>query len=492
VILDNFASLAWALPELVLAGTSLATLVCWMSGLRGPVVGRLALLGVAGACYAAGSQVDSGETLLFDGMIALDAFAVFFKLLLGLAAFGSIWLALASDEVDEAHSGEFYFVLVASTLGMFYMASATNWLMAYLALEFSSLTGYVLTGWRNGARRSSEAALKYLIYGGVASGLMLYGISLIYGLTGSLAMAEVSAVAAAGGANGPVLALAFVLVLVGLGYKVAMVPFHMWAPDVYEGAPLPVTAYLAVGSKAAGFALLLRIVYPTFSAATGDGSWQPLAALDWRALMSLAAIATMTLGNLAALRQDNLKRLLAYSGVAHAGYALMGVVAASDAGLSSVLFYLVVYYVMNLGAFAVVALVARSAGGEDMAAFRGLAWRGGAAPAAAMCVFLFSLAGLPPLGGFVGKMYLFSAAIQAGLWTLVAAAAVNSLLGLAYYARVARVMYMEAPEEGAPELDFDGQTAALVGALAVGTLALGLYWTPLADIADRSIAFFGG
>jgi NADH-quinone oxidoreductase subunit N len=375
---------------------------------------------------------------------------------------------------------------------MFYMAESTNLLMAYLTLEFVSQTSYILSGFIKGNRRAGEAALKYLIYGGVASGAMVYGMSLVFGLAGSLDYAIIGERLAALEGSGPVLFLATVLILAGFGYKISMVPFHMWAPDVYEGAPLPVTAFLAVASKAAGVAMLVRFFYPGISTLGPAGTWVPLQSVDWQSLMVVAAMVTMTLGNLAALRQDNVKRLLAYSSIAHAGYMLMGFVALTNDGLQAMLFYVVVYYLMNLGAFAVLMMVVNSTGREDIAAFRGLAWRGGAIPAAAMAVFLFSLAGIPPLAGFIGKFYLFAAVVDKQMWVLAVVAGLNSVVALYYYARLLRTMYFDFPVGGDPVVSVDLHNSLLIAALVAGTLVFGVYWAPVADLAERSILFLGG
>ena len=293
------------------------------------------------------------------------------------------------------------------------MAEAANLLMAYLALEFVSLTSYILTGFLRHNRRSQEAALKYLIYGGVASGTMVYGMSWIFGITGSLDFGAINSALSAPG-HLPVLTvfIALVLILAGLGYKIASVPFHMWAPDVYTGAPIPITTFLAVGSKAAGFALLTRFFYPAISRLGAGGNWQPLNGVDWPQLLLVVCVITMTLGNLAALQQTNMKRLLAYSSIAQAGYALMGIVILTNDGIRAMLFYLFAYYVMDAGAFLVVMIVANATGREDIEAYRGLAWRGGAVPAIALAIFLLSLTGIPATIGFIGKFYIFAAVIR--------------------------------------------------------------------------------
>ena len=489
--LGNIESLAYSVPELLLAGSVVVLLMLELVVRRKAVLGEIALVVSAAAVLASALQAGGAQGWLWNRMVVLDSFAIFFKIVLGLAAFGAIWMSIASRELRDQHPGEYYVTLLACTLGMFYMAEATNLLMAYLALEFVSQTSYILSGFIKGSRRSSEAALKYLIYGGVASGAMVYGMSLIFGLTGSLDYAVIGERLAAGETNGPVVFVAMLLVLAGFGYKISMVPFHMWAPDVYEGAPLPVTAFLAVGSKAAGVAMLVRFFYPGISAFAGDGTWVPIDGVDWPGFMVTIAMVTMTLGNLAALRQTNIKRLLAYSSIAHAGYMLMGFVVLTDDGLRAMLFYVVVYYLMNLGAFAVLMMVLNNSGREDMEGFRGLAWRGGALPAAAMAIFLFSLAGMPPFAGFIGKFYLFAAVVDRQMWMLAIVAGLNSVVALYYYARIVRTMYLDNPVDGDPVMSVDLHTSALVGVLTVLTIVFGLYWAPVVDFAERSLLFYG-
>jgi NADH-quinone oxidoreductase subunit N len=491
VDLGNIESLAYSIPEILLGVAVVGILMLDLIIKRKEVLGLIALFVVTFATIAASTQGGGDQGWLFNRMLALDSFAIFFKVILGLGAFGTIWMSLGSKELENEHPGEYYVLIVACTLGMFYMASAANMLMAYLALEFVSQTSYILSGWLRGSRRSSEAALKYLIYGGVASGAMVYGMSLLFGLTGSLDYSVIGTALAAGEGNGPIVFIAISLVLVGFGYKISMVPFHMWTPDVYEGAPLPITAFLAVGSKAAGMAMLLRFFYPGLSEYNGDGTWTALPGVDWPSLVVLASMVTMTLGNLAALRQDNIKRLLAYSSVAHAGYMLMGFVVLSDDGLKAVLFYTVVYYLMNMGAFAVLLMVLNNSGREDIEGFRGLAWRGGALPAAAMAIFMFSLAGMPPFAGFIGKFYLFAAIIDKEMWLLAIVGGLNSVLALYYYARIVRAMYLDNPVDGDPVMKSDLPNSILIGVMALATVVFGVYWAPVIDFAERSLLFLG-
>ena len=501
--LGSIDSLTYLYPEgiliLAIVGIFLADLVTkdkeWL--------GTVALIGAAlalvftsglsffGYRFIAGLQ-GWGEGWLFHRMMILDNFAIFFKVLLSLAVLSAVWMSLGSNEVKGPNQGEYYAILLASTLGMFFMASAANLLMAYLSLEFVSLTSYVLTGYLRHNRRSGEAALKYLIYGGVASGTMIYGMSWIFGLTGTMDYAQINAALLHGNPDHLTLFVALVLVLAGFGYKIAAVPFHMWAPDVYHGAPIPITAFLAVGSKAAGFALLMRFFYPALSTAGEAGVWQFLPGVDWPQLMLVISMITMTLGNLAALNQQNIKRLLAYSSIAHAGYVLMGFVVLSNEGLQAMLFYLVVYYLMTLGAFLVVMVVVNNTGREDLEGFRGLAWRGGVVPAVAMALFLFSLTGLPPLAGFIGKFYLFAAVVKAQFYYLAVVGILNSVISLYYYVRVIKTMFLDAPlgTEGAVTLD--SHNGSLLVLLSVVTVILGLYWAPVFEFADRSAHFFLG
>jgi NADH-quinone oxidoreductase subunit N len=321
---------------------------------------------------------------------------------------------------------------------------------------------------------------------------MIYGISWIYGITGSLDYAKINHILWSSSGNRLAVFISLVMMLAGFGYKIAAVPFHMWSPDVYQGAPTPVTGFLSVASNAAGFAMLIRFFYAGISKPGEGGSWAFLP-VDWPQLLLVISIVTMTLGNLAALGQKNLKRLLAYSGIAHAGYMLMGFVVLNNDGLSAMLFYLVVYLIMNLGAFLVVIIVANNTGREDVDGYRGLAWRGGAWPALAMAVFLFSLTGLPPLAGFVGKFFLFAAVIKAKLYWLAVIGVLNSVVSLYYYARIVKTMFLDFPEgtegtEGTVRVDL--HNGALLGVLTMFTILLGIYWGPVFSYTSRSLGFF--
>src|ERR671924_1896578 len=412
--LKNVASLSFSYPELILSGTILLLIVLDLLAQNKRSLAMIALLGSGAALIATFDLYGAQPGWLFHRMIVLDSFSLFFKVVSLLAAILVIWMSLGSVEVRQVHQGEYYTIILISVLGMFFMASSSNLLMAYLSLELVSLTSYVLTGFLPHNRRSSEAALKYLIYGGVASGTMIYGMSWIFGMTGSLDYAGIHQMLAQGQVNKVALYMALVFIMAGFGYKIVFVPFHMWSPDVYQGAPTPFTAFLSVASNASGIAIMIRFFFPAVSRLGEGGEWAFVSGVEWPHVLLFVSMVTMTLGNLCALNQKNLKRMLAYSGIAHAGYMLMGLAVLTTDGLQAILFYVVVYLFMNLGAFLVVVMIANVTGEEDIEAYRGLAWRGAVVPAVCLTVFLFSLTGVPPFAGFIGKFFLFSAVLKEG------------------------------------------------------------------------------
>jgi NADH-quinone oxidoreductase subunit N len=491
--LGSLASLHLFLPELLLSAATLLIILLDLVSHQKSWLGDVTLIFTGLTLLLIGIEPINGGAWLFSRMLVYDSFAIFFRALIVLAALVSVWMSIGSDEVDKCAQGEYYAVLLASTLGMLLMAESNNLLMAYLALEFVSLTSYVLTGILRHNRRSQEAALKYLIYGGVASGTMIYGMSWIFGLAGSLDFSVINRALFAS-THVPVLAIfiALVLILSGMGYKIASVPFHMWAPDVYEGAPIPITTFLAIGSKAAGFALLTRFFYPAISHLAVGGNWQALAGVAWPQLLLVVCVITMTLGNLAALQQENMKRMLAYSSIAQAGYALMGFVLLSNDGIEAMLVYLFAYYVMDAGAFLVVMIVANLTGREDIEAYKGLAWRGGVVPAIALSIFLLSLTGIPATIGFIGKFYVFAAAIRQQFYILAVIGILNSVVSLYYYMRPIKEMFLEQPADESAPLAAEYWNYGLMGALAIATIFLGLYPPPIIAFASRSLHFFVG
>ena len=487
--LSNIASLKYFLPELILSSGMLAVILGDLATRgRGRALNAFLTLGaLIAATVAALRLYGTPPMLLFSDMIAIDPFAIYFKLIFYASTALIVVVAHYSQDTRSGDLGEMCALLLAIAVGMSLMASSVDLVMMAIALEMVSIPSYVLAGFLKKNRRSSEAALKYVIYGAASSGVMLYGMSILFGLTGETSIFGISANLANQDHYRLTTLVAIGFILAGLGFKISSVPFHFWTPDVYEGAPTPVTAFLSVGPKAAGFAMMVRFFYAGMAQSDGHGLWQPVAGLDWPMLLAALAAATMTFGNLAAIPQNNLKRLLAYSTIAHAGYMLMGFVVLSDQGVLAVLFYIGVYLVMNLGAFFVVITVARQARGEDIAHYRGLVWR---SPflALAMAVFLFSLIGLPPSAGFIGKLYLFAAVIGQKYYWLAVVGVLNSVVSLYYYARVLKAMFLEGAEmEG--RLGVPATAVALVALLAIPTLALGVWWTPLWTLANRSLPF---
>ncbi|WP_437588442.1 NADH-quinone oxidoreductase subunit N [Sorangium sp. So ce1000] len=498
--LDNVASLAYFAPELGLIAAALL-LVVWdlvspaRLKLAGLVILSLAALAWSGGLGAYFLATDAGPRGLFDGLLAFDRFSNLFRVIFALVT-GAIVLfsvpprAPGIEPELRRDVGELFTLILVLSLGMNLMAASRHLLLIYLSLELVSVISFVLAGFKINDAKSSEAALKYVIFGGVASGIMLYGMSWIFGITGSMRLGECAArIAALTAQQGRVPEVVFVgtaCMLAGFGYKISAAPFHMWTPDVYEGAPTPVTAFLSVGPKAAGFAVLIRF----FSDALGAGSASPAVATPWPVLAGCLAMATMTVGNLSALEQENVKRMLAYSSIAHAGYMLLGFSVFSDAGVAAIAFYIVTYCFMNLGAFLVVMAVAEESGGDEtFAAFRGLGRRSPLI-AAAMAVFLLSLTGLPPMAGFVGKFYLFSALLAAGgawSWVIAVVGVLNSVISLFYYARLLRAMYLEKSDRSDPT-PVRPLLGATTCALAFPTLLLGVYWGPVYDFVARSVA----
>jgi NADH-quinone oxidoreductase subunit N len=483
-------------PETVLTVTLCIAILAGLIQRRKPaVVGWIGLAGVLLASYFAFQQIGTSRTV-FGGMLAVDPFAVFFKVLIGVCTAIIFLFSFFSGEVQTTvkRMGEYYALLLAMALGMFLMAGASNLLMMVLSMELASLTSYILAGYTKEASDSSEASLKYFLYGAVSSGLMLYGISILFGLAGSADLYAINKTLAAGNVNQLTLLIATVLMIAGFGYKISAVPFHFWTPDVYEGAPITITAFLSVASKAAGFAMMIRFFKVTFidTSVLGlpPGVWTSLYGFEWNKLLAILSVLTMTLGNLVAVWQNNLKRLLAYSSIAHAGYMLMGVVVLSDKGLAAVLIYFMMYLLMNLGAFYVVMIVANKTGTEDIDSYKGLGYR---APlvGVAMVIFFISLTGLPPTAGFIGKLYLFAALLDARWIWLAIVGALNSVISLYYYVRVLRNIFLRDPEGDSSALSFSIPQVVTLCLLMIPTILFGIYFTPLVDWANASVMMFG-
>jgi len=488
------------------------------------------------ATWAGGKMIFPYTTTLVPavGMAVVDNFAVFFKLLISLSAILIVLMSLMSREIAERgrRNGEYFSLILALTLGMFLMPAATDLVMMYIALELVSITSYIMAGFMKDNARSTEASMKYVLFGAFSSGLMIYGFSLLYGLTGSTSIIGIQAVLAEGmrahTINMPALWVGVILSLAGMGYKISAAPFHFWTPDVYEGAPIPITALLSVASKAGGFGMLMRFLMFSFPVDFETGKLL----LNWPLLIAVLAAITMTLGNFAALRQSNIKRMLAYSTIAHAGYMMVGLVAVGSGifmlnelkafgyvpaalphfyemnGVVSIMIYFVAYLFTNLGAFYVVMLIANKIGSEEIEDYKGFAKKSPLL-AVSLGIFLVSLTGIPLTIGFIGKLYIFSSILTANpithetpwIW-LAVVMVLNSVVSLYYYVRVMQSMFIKQA---------DAQTAPLTSALSVSadgtlsysliskififvflipTLFFGVYFTPVVDFTSNVVRFF--
>ena len=455
------------LPEILVILTAVALLILdlWLSERTRTALAPLVLVGLAAATAALlFGTPRSGE--MFGGRFGMDPVAWWFKLLFLLAGF--VTVVLSMDLLDGrarvrvrgiGFRGEYYTLLLSTVAGMMCLISARDIVTLYVSLELATIPLFALAAWRRDNVQSGEAGLKYVIIGALASAFLLYGLGLLYGLTGQMDLAAIARAIQ----PSPAFWLAAAMVMAGVGFKLTIVPFHMWAADVYQGAPTPVTAYLSVASKGAGLAFLFQLFFRMMGPYLHD----------WALLVALLAAATMTLGNVVAILQQNIKRFMAFSAISQAGYLIMGFLGPSAEGVPAMIFYMFVYIVTNLAVFACIVWYSNETGREEIGEYRGLS-RTNPLMALAMMVALFSLAGIPPLSGFVGKFFLFSIASKAGFHWLVAVAAVNSTISLYYYLRIVRQMYIEPVYDGAGRLAISRNLAVLTGALAVGVVLLGV------------------
>ena len=463
------AHLDWSLlaVELSVSGWILLMLAADMllPAARKTSMWLLALTGIVIFAAVLAWQQRTGLEGTFQGLFVLDQFALYFKWLFLVTAVAVVVMTREFHAKLGAHVGAFYLLLLNALLGMLILASIRDLLMLFLGLELLTFSLYIMAAYLRTDARSVEAGMKYLIMGSVSSGFLVYGIALLYGFAGGTSFEVIQA--ALGRGPAPLTALAgFLLILAGLGFKIAMVPFHLWLPDVYEGAPTPVVALLSVGSKMAGIVALMRLLY---------GVFLPLAWL-WTGLLAILSAATLLYGNLGALPQTNIKRLLGYSSIGHAGYLLMGLATGSTAGMHAVAYYLLAYLFSNLTVFLVVTAATASVGGESLDDYRGLSKRSGVL-AGSLFIGLLSLAGVPPLAGFVGKLLVLLAAVESRYLWLAAIGAVNVAVSLYYYLMVVKRMYLDAPRTTAPVPVSPAVCAALAG-LILGILAVGTVQEP--------------
>jgi len=468
------------MPEIFLSVLAMALLLInvFVPSGQKSYIGYISFIGVIAAAVLVGTgwgmHVES-----FNGAVVQDNFASFFKMIFLLSAGLAI---LISDQYmvrEECNHGELYPLILFTVVGMMLMAAGTDLMTIFLGLEVMSVSLYVLAGFNRENRKSNEAGLKYFLLGAFSTGFLLYGMALTYGATGSTRISVIATQAALQTlpSSNVMLMSGMLLMITGFAFKVAAAPFHMWTPDVYEGAPTPMTAFMSAGPKAAGFAAALRILLVSF----------PTMQADWSQLFWVLAVLTMTVGNITALRQDNIKRMLAYSSIAHAGYCLVGFAAGNPTGTAGIMFYMLSYTFMNIGAFAIIVLVGKK--GEpngNVMDFAGFGFKHPAL-AVAMSIFLFSLAGMPPTAGFIGKFYLFSGAIQKGYIWLAVIGVLNSAASVYYYLRVMVYMYMKEPTE---EFDWMQVSAPIALSLLIsvsGTLVLGIVPSIVLQYAQEAI-----
>ncbi|MBI5682803.1 MAG: NADH-quinone oxidoreductase subunit N [Deltaproteobacteria bacterium] len=472
-ILDVIASL----PEIIVftAATLLLIIDLFLGKGKKHIIGYISLAVILTA-WVYTCKLSGATIYAFNSMFIFDGYSSFFKMVFYLSTILAILLSMNYIKVEDIEHGEYYILLLFALSGMMLMASGMDLISIYIGLELMAISIYVLTGLIKQDVRSNEAAMKYIILGALSSGILLYGISLVYGLTGTTQLSAISEFLKNKESIDPALLLAIVFLVAGFGFKVAAVPFHMWAPDVYEGAPTSITAFMSVGPKAAGFAVLLRVFLDSFGSIS----------VHWLTLISVLSVATMVVGSIVALVQTNIKRMLAYSSIAHAGYGLLGFVAGGRDGIASVMLYMLIYAFMNMGIFgAIIVMRKGNFHGENITDYTGLA-KVHKGMALLMLIFLFSLAGIPPTAGFVAKFYVFMALINKGFITLAIIGAVMSAVSAYFYIRIVMLMYMKEPER-----EFAlAQTLSTRIALAIavfGTVLIGVLPTWFIDWAQKSV-----
>lgn len=464
------------MPEIIMTVLALLVLVADLLIRKTETIGLMTIIAAAIVVYA----MQGAQGIAFNGMFIADGYSMFFKLIFLLNVIMTVLISVKYIKIMRINFGEYYSLILFSTLGMMIMASAGDLMVLYLGLELMALSTYILAGFIRYDMKSNEAALKYFLLGAFSSAFLLYGTALVYGLTGTTDIRGIADyIGRQGLANNQLLLLALIFIAAAFSFKIAAVPFHMWAPDTYEGAPTSITAYMSVGPKAAGFAVIGRVFLVAFAGMK----------VEWSVILIPIAILTMGVGNIVALSQTNIKRMLAYSSIAHAGYALLGIIAGTADGMASVMVYMLVYAFMNIGAFAVIIML-RSADvrGDNISDYEGLAKTHPLA-AALMLVFMFSLTGIPPTAGFMGKFYVFMSAIQAGYTWVVIIAVIFSAISAYFYLRIVMMMYFKEPKE-----TFEISSTPAIGlALAVafiGVMAIGIIPTFFVNIARIAAAGF--
>lgn len=472
----TYPNLGPVTPEIFMTALALILLITDLFAKKKGFLAALSIIGVTGVALSMFGT--SGTT--FGGMFISDGYSSFFKLIFLITVVLAVLISVKYISIERVNFGEYYSLILLSTLGMMIMASAADLIVLYLGLELMALSTYILAGFIRHDIKSNEAALKYFLLGAFSSAFLLYGISLIYGLTGTTDIYAIASHISEKGLSGnPALSLSMTLFAVAFGFKIAAAPFHMWAPDAYEGAPTSITAFMSVGPKAAGFAVLGRVFMIAFASIK----------IEWAMVLIPLSILSMGIGNIVALAQTNIKRMLAYSSIAHAGYALLGVIVANNEGLASMMTYLMIYAFMNMGAFAVIIML-RTEGftGDKITDYEGLA-KTHPFLAALMLIFMFSLTGIPPTAGFIGKLYVFMSAINAGYTWLVIVAVVFSVISAYFYLRIIMYMYMKEPKVEVATSQ-SGTLVAALGVTTVAVLVIGVFPSFLVKLAKAALSGF--
>jgi NADH-quinone oxidoreductase subunit N len=487
-----------AMPETLMVATAFVVLGCDLAffrerhwARRARIAALIATIGCAVAAVWLWQTMPNRPVRLSEDILVLTSLTHLLKILVVLLTVFTAWLSIESE--FSTHPGEYFALLLLGTVGMMFLVSSENLLMIFVSLEVLSLSLYTMTGFDKQDVKSAEAALKYFLFGGMSAAFLLFGFSLVYGLTGEITLTGIGRELAARKIIDPLLIVALIMVVVGFGFKVAAAPFHLWAPDAYEGAPISTAAFIASGSKVAGFFILAKVFAAGFASVSGNAAWRSFTD-GWVPLVALVSALSVIVGNLAAIVQTGVRRLLAYSAVAHAGYALIGVLAIGKTGIASLVYYVVTYAFTVLGAFGVVAVLQKRGEDDRLAMFAGLGKR---APVLSFCmlIFMLSLAGIPPLAGFFGKFYLFAAALSSGrdlalLWLVILAIAMSAV-SLYYYLQVLKQIYV-IPAEG-PSLRGSWPARLSIIALAAMVVVLGiapnLFLGKLLPVLERSWVF---
>jgi len=464
-------------PELYLCFFGMILLIADLVEPRKRWLGIYALVGIAAAAVFLVYKLRGLEGFAYGGLLVFDPFSWFFRLLFLVAAAISIIMSMKYLELEHEHHGEYYALILFATMGMMFMAGAIDLVTLYIGLETMSISTYILVGFLRSNQRSNEASLKYFLLGAFSSGILLYGMSLLYGLSGSTRFSVIADALSRRPLGDPISVLALITLSAGMFFKVAAVPFHQWTPDAYEGAPTSITAFMSVAVKAAAFAMMVRVFMMAI---------QPLR-LEWLPIMAAVSVLTMTVGNIAAITQSNLKRLLAYSSISHAGYILLGLIAGNKTGMIAIPMYLLIYTFTNLGVWAViVGLRRKDVIGEHIEEMNGLFFKHPVA-ALLMLIFLLSLAGIPPTAGFIGKYSLFAAVIESGHYSLAVIAVLNAAISLYFYLRIVVSMFMrDATEKSGIVLLSPGLMTAMALAF-IFTIWIGIYPDPFISIAQRAV-----